>query len=291
MRNVIENRYEFVLYFDVENGNPNGDPDAGNMPRIDPETGYGLVTDVCVKRKVRNYVDLVKDGTEGFQIYVTEGAVLNNQHMKAYMAQTPELKPESKKLPKDVEKAQAVTDFMCANFYDIRTFGAVMTTEVNCGQVRGPVQFGFARSVDTIVQQEITITRVAITKAADAQNKVHDLGHKYIVPYGLYRMEGFISAPLAEKTGFSDDDLQLLWNALLNMFDHDRSAARGLMATRKLIIFRHDSKLGCAPASTLFARVKASRTNQKEPARMFFDYDVSVDRQNLPGGIQVLELL
>jgi CRISPR-associated protein Csd2 len=289
MEKAIENRYEFVLYFDVENGNPNGDPDAGNMPRIDPETGYGLVTDVCVKRKVRNYVDLVKEGAEGFNIYVTEGAVLNDQHLKAYRSQ--ELKPEAKKLPKDEEKAAAVTAFMCANFYDIRTFGAVMTTEVNCGQVRGPVQFGFARSVDPIVQQEITITRVAVTKAADAQNKEHEMGRKHIVSYGLYRMEGFISAPLAEKTGFDNDDLKLLWDALLNMFDHDRSAARGLMATRKLIVFRHESKLGNAPASALFGRVTASRKAQDRPARAFSDYAVSVDTQGLPEGVQVLELL
>ena len=290
MAKAIENRYEFVLYFDVVNGNPNGDPDAGNMPRIDPETGYGLVTDVCVKRKVRNYVELVKGGEQGFRIYVTEGAVLNDQHLLAYKAQDPELKPEPKKLPKDAAKAKAVTDFMCENFFDIRAFGAVMTTEVNCGQVRGPVQLSFARSVDPIVQQEVTITRMAVTNARDA-DKEREMGRKHIVPYGLYRMEGFISAPLAEKTGFSDGDLQLLWDALTNMFDHDRSAARGLMATRRLIAFRHESRLGNAPAIGLFERVKVGRVDETQPARSFADYLVTVDKGGLPSGVTVLELL
>lgn len=288
MTKAIENRYEFILYFDVMNGNPNGDPDAGNMPRIDPETGYGLVTDVCIKRKVRNYVDLVKGGEEGHRIYVTEGAVLNDQHLLAYKAL--DLKPESKKLPKEVEKSRAVTAFMCQNFFDIRAFGAVMTTEVNCGQVRGPVQLGFARSADPIVQQEITITRMAVTNARDA-DKEREMGRKHIVPYGLYRMEGFVSAPLAEKTGFSDEDLTLLWQALMNMFDHDRSAARGLMATRKLIVFKHDSKLGSAPASALFARVKAERKNPEQPARSFEDYQVAVNREDLPAGVLIEELM
>ncbi len=285
---TLENRYEFVLYFDVENGNPNGDPDAGNMPRIDPETGFGLVTDVCIKRKIRNYVQLAKEDAEGYDIYVTEGAVLNNQHLRAYQAL--DLKSESKKLPKELEKAQAVTAFMCANFFDIRTFGAVMTTEVNAGQVRGPVQLGFARSVDPIVQQEVTITRMAVTNAKDA-DKEREMGRKHIVPYGLYRMEGFVSAPLAAKTGFSQEDLELLWETLRNMFDHDRSAARGLMATRRLIAFRHDSKLGNASASGLFDRVTAVRRDETQPARKFADYTVAVDKAGLPDGVQVLELL
>lgn len=287
---AIENRYEFVLYFDVENGNPNGDPDAGNMPRIDPETNYGLVTDVCVKRKVRNYVELAKKEIKRFNIYVTEGAVLNDKHLLAYDAYGIKPNTKDKKLPDDKEKAKQITGFMCANFYDIRAFGAVMAMEVNCGQVRGPVQFGFARSVDPIMQQEITITRMAVTNAKDA-DKEREMGRKHIVPYGLYRMEGFVSAPLAEKTGFDDDDLKLLWDALLNMFDHDRSAARGLMATRKLIVFRHESKLGNAPASALFNRVTASRKTQDRPVRAFSDYAVSVDTQGLPEGVQVVELL
>ena len=285
---TIENRYEFVLYFDVSNGNPNGDPDAGNMPRIDPETNYGLITDVCIKRKVRNYVELVKGGEEGYRIYVTEGAVLNDQHLLAYKAL--DLKPESKKLPKEVEKAKAVTAFMCQNFYDIRAFGAVMTTEVNCGQVRGPVQLGFGRSVDPILQQEVSITRMSVTNLKDAE-KERTMGRKFIVPYGLYRMEGFVSAPLAEKTGFSDDDLELLWQALTNMFDHDRSAARGVMATRKLIVIKHESKLGNAPASSLFKLVTAKRTDGTQPARSFEDYLVTVRAEDLPSGVSILEKL
>ncbi len=285
---AIENRYEFVLYFDVSNGNPNGDPDAGNMPRIDPETNYGLITDVCIKRKVRNYVELVKGGEEGYRIYVTEGAVLNDQHLLAYKAL--DLKPESKKLPKEVEKAKAVTAFMCQNFYDIRAFGAVMTTEVNCGQVRGPVQLGFGRSVDPILQQEVSITRMSVTNLKDAE-KERTMGRKFIVPYGLYRMEGFVSAPLAEKTGFSDDDLELLWQALTNMFDHDRSAARGVMATRKLIVIKHESKLGNAPASSLFKLVTAKRTDGTQPARSFEDYLVTVRAEDLPSGVSILEKL
>ena len=285
---AIENRYEFVLYYDVSNGNPNGDPDAGNMPRIDPETNYGLITDVCIKRKVRNYVELVKGGEEGYRIYVTEGAVLNDQHLLAYKAL--DLKPESKKLPKEVEKAKAVTAFMCQNFYDIRAFGAVMTTEVNCGQVRGPVQLGFGRSVDPILQQEVSITRMSVTNLKDAE-KERTMGRKFIVPYGLYRMEGFVSAPLAEKTGFSDDDLELLWQALTNMFDHDRSAARGVMATRKLIVIKHESKLGNAPASSLFKLVTAKRTDGTQPARSFEDYLVTVRAEDLPSGVSILEKL
>jgi CRISPR-associated protein Csd2 len=284
----IENRYEFVLYFDVTNGNPNGDPDAGNMPRVDPETNYGLITDVCIKRKVRNYVELVKGGEEGYRIYVTEGAVLNDQHLLAYKAL--DLKPEPKKLPKEVEKARQITAFMCGNFYDIRAFGAVMTTEVSCGQVRGPVQLGFGRSADPILQQEISITRMAVTNQKDV-DKERTMGRKFIVPYGLYRMEGFISAPLAEKTGFSDEDLELLWQALMNMFDQDRSAARGVMATRKLIVFKHESKLGNAPASQLFKLVKAERKDQAQPARSFEDYLVTVDASGLPSGVSIQDKL
>ncbi len=232
---AIANRYEFVLLFDVENGNPNGDPDAGNLPRIDPETGHGLVTDVCLKRKIRNYVALTKESAKRFRIYIQEKAVLNDTNECAYAACN--LKPESKKLPKKVEDAKMITDWMCTNFYDIRTFGAVMTTEINCGQVRGPVQMAFARSVEPVVPQEVSITRMAVTTKAEAEKQQGDnrtMGRKHIVPYGLYVAHGFISAPLAEKTGFSDEDLTLFWDALVNMFEHDRSAARGLMSSRKL---------------------------------------------------------
>lgn len=287
MSDVIQHRYEFVLLFDVENGNPNGDPDAGNMPRIDPETSHGLVTDVCIKRKIRNYVDIVKQGEEGYDIYVREGAVLNAQHRKAYKYVG--IEPIEKKLPKDEEDAQKITKFMCSNFFDIRTFGAVMATEVNCGVVRGPVQLAFARSIDPIVQQEITITRMAVTSEKDAEKKEREMGRKHIVPYALYRAEGFISAPLAEKTGFSEADLDLLWDALANMFDHDRSAARGKMATRRLIVFEHESRLGNAPAHRLFDAVTVKRVNESRPSRAYSDYAVEVDAAAIPEGVRVIE--
>ena len=284
---AIVNRYEFVLLFDVENGNPNGDPDAGNTPRVDPETGHGLVTDVCLKRKIRNHVALAKDGAEGFRIYVQEKAVLNRLNEEAYKAF--ELKPEAKKLPKDVKKAQEITGWMCANFFDIRSFGAVMTTEVNCGQVRGPVQLAFAKSVECIMPQEISITRMAVTNEKDLE-KERTMGRKHIVPYGLYVAHGFISAPLAEKTGFSDEDLDLLWEALINMFEHDRSAARGLMSSRKLFVFKHDSRMGNAPAHKLFNLINIRRAEDSNgPARTFKDYVVHVD--DLPDGVTLQEKL
>lgn len=242
---ALTHRYDFVLFFDVQNGNPNGDPDAGNMPRIDPETGHGIVTDVCLKRKVRNYVELAKEGATGFRIYVQEKAVLNERNAEAYTALN--LKPEAKKLPKKEEDARAVTRWMCDNFYDIRTFGAVMSTEVNCGQVRGPVQFTFARSEEAIVPAEVSITRMAVTNMKDRDNE-RTMGRKFIVPYGLYRVEGFISAPLAEKTGFSEADVELLWESLINMFEHDHSAARGKMSSRKLFVFKHEKRMGNAPS-------------------------------------------
>lgn len=284
---AIANRYEFVLLFDVENGNPNGDPDAGNMPRIDPETGHGLVTDVCLKRKIRNHVTLAKEGAKGFRIYIQEKAVLNTSHLEAYTEA--KLTHEAKKLPKNAEKAKEVTDWMCANFYDIRTFGAVMTTEVNCGQVRGPVQLAFAKSVEPIIPQEVSITRMAVTNEKDLE-KERTMGRKHIVPYGLYVAHGFVSAPLAEKTGFSEDDLNLLWDALANMFEHDRSAARGLMSSRKLIVFRHENKLGNAPAHKLFDLVQVRRAEGSAgPARSFADYAVAVDQA--PSGVEVIEKL
>lgn len=285
MSKAIDRRYEFVLFFDVENGNPNGDPDAGNMPRIDPETSLGLVTDVCLKRKIRNYVELAKDGESGFDIYVKEGAVLNTQHRRAYEA-NPEIKFEPKKLTDE-----KVTRWMCEHFYDIRTFGAVMTTEVNCGQVRGPVQLNFARSIDPIVQQEVTITRVAVTNEKDAEKKEHEMGRKHVVPYALYRGEGYVSAPLAEKTQFSDSDLQLLWDALVNMFDHDHSAARGKMATRKLFVFEHESRLGNAPAHKLFDLIRAAHKDSATPTRRFEDYAITVDEAALPAGVRLITVL
>ena len=287
---AISNRYEFVIFFDVENGNPNGDPDAGNMPRIDPETGYGLVTDVCLKRKIRNYVETAKEGKPGYRIYVKDGVPLNRSDAEAceYVGVDPAKLKEAKK--KDANLDLKIRDFMCRNFFDIRAFGAVMTTFVkgalNCGQVRGPVQLGFARSVDPIVPQEVTITRVAITTEADAEKKGTEMGRKYIVPYGLYRAEGFVSANLARKTtGFSEEDLSLLWTAILNMFELDHSAARGKMAVRELIVFQHDSELGNAPAYKLFDLVKAQRNSEGTVARAYSDYKITVDEANLPAGV------
>lgn len=287
---AIKNRYEFVILFDVENGNPNGDPDAGNMPRIDPETGYGLVTDVCLKRKIRNYVETVKEDAPGFRIYIKDGVPLNRSDLEActYVgADEKNLKDAKKKVENLDEKLR---NFMCSNFYDIRAFGAVMTTFVkgalNCGQVRGPVQLGFARSIDPILPQEVTITRVAITTEADAEKKGTEMGRKYIVPYGLYRAEGYISANLSRKTtGFSEEDLELLWQAILNMFEHDHSAARGKMAVRELIVFRHESELGNAPAHQLFELVKAEKKEQVPVARLYTDYSVTVDTEHLPAGV------
>lgn len=287
MSELINNRYEFVLLFDVENGNPNGDPDAGNMPRIDAETGLGLVTDVCLKRKIRNYVDIAKNESEGYDIYVREGAILNVQHKKAYSAT--EIIPESKKLPKGKEEANKVKSFMCKQFFDIRTFGAVMTTEVNCGQVRGPVQINFARSIDPIVQQEVTITRMAVMSEKDAEKKDREMGRKHIVPYAVYRAEGFVSANLAEKSGFTKEDLELLWEALVNMFDHDRSAARGKMSTRKLVIFEHETALGNASAHKLFELVEVSRKDLMRPPRAYSDYEVTVNTAAVPAGVKLIE--
>ena len=287
---AIQNRYEFVILFDVESGNPNGDPDAGNMPRIDPETGYGLVTDVCLKRKIRNYVEMLKEDCDGYRIYVKDSVPLNRSDAEACKAVgvEPDKLKDAKK--KDEHLDEKLRDFMCHNFFDIRTFGAVMTTFVkgalNCGQVRGPVQLGFARSVDPILPQEVTITRVAITTEADAEKKGTEMGRKYIVPYGLYRCEGYISANLARKTtGFSDEDLELLWQAILNMFENDHSAARGKMAVRELIVFKHNSELGNAPAYKLFELVKVEKQADVTAPRSFADYTVSVNEAALPNGV------
>lgn len=288
MSEAIKNRYDFVILFDVENGNPNGDPDAGNMPRVDPETGYGLVTDVCLKRKIRNYVETAKEDTPGYRIYIRDQVPLqrNDAEALAYLGVDKDLKAAKKD---DPTLDQKIRDFMCQNFYDIRTFGAVMTTFVkgalNCGQVRGPVQLSFARSIDPIMPQEITITRVAITTETDAEKKGTEMGRKYIVPYALYRAEGFVSANLARKvTGFSEDDLQLLWQAILNMFENDHSAARGMIAVRELIIFKHDSELGNSPAHKLFDAIHVARAEGVTIPRKYSDYNVWVD-DNLPDGV------
>ena len=303
MSEVIKNRYDFVILFDVENGNPNGDPDAGNMPRIDPETGHGIVTDVCLKRKIRNYVETVKEDAAGYRIYIKDRVPLNRSDLEAGAALGigSELEAIQKSSGKDAKTLGAqlkkndpqidakIRDWLCGNFFDIRTFGAVMTTFVkgalNCGQVRGPVQLGFARSVDPIVPQDITVTRVAITTEADALKKETEFGRKSVVPYGLYRAEGYVSANLARKTtGFSEDDLQLLWQAILNMFEVDHSAARGKMAVRELIVFKHDCELGNAPAYKLFESVHIARKPEVTVARAYSDYTVTVDSQ-LPAGV------
>jgi CRISPR-associated protein Csd2 len=306
---AVQNRHEFVLFFDVANGNPNGDPDAGNLPRLDPETNEGLVSDVALKRKVRNYVALARPDRPGHEIYMSEGSTLNNQHKKGWSAVLPEVTAaaDMKKLPKDEARSRELTRWMCANFWDIRAFGAVMTTGVNAGQVRGPVQFAFARSVEPILPLEISITRMAATTESDAETKGgRTMGRKHLVPYGLYRVHGYVSAPLASHpikgTGFSQADLELLWEALLNMFDHDRSAARGEMSTRKLIVFRHASALGNAQAQSLFDRVKTRRIHQGVEAeigsdmtvrwpvaRGWGDYKITIDRNGLPAGIELIE--
>lgn len=286
---AIQNRYDFVLLFDVKDGNPNGDPDAGNLPRVDAETARGLVTDVCLKRKVRNYVGMLKKEQPPHEIYVKEKAILNKQHERAYQAigAGDALKSEDKKR-KGGDKVDEARAWMCANFYDVRTFGAVMSLGVNCGQVRGPVQLTFARSVDPIVAQEHSITRMAVSTEAEAEKQGGDnrtMGRKHTVPYGLYVAHGFVSSHLAAQTGFSDGDLNLFWEALSNMFEHDRSAARGEMTTRGLYVFKHDSELGNAHAHSLFARVQPKLKNGVTIPRDFNDYEVVVDNADLPKGV------
>ena len=303
MREAIKNRYEFVILFDVENGNPNGDPDAGNMPRIDPESGLRLVTDVCLKRKIRNYVETVKEGEAGYQIYIREDVPLNRSDRKACenlgITETDDKKVTEglKKLNKnDPDADLKIRDYMCQNFFDIRTFGAVMTTFVkaslNCGQVRGPVQIGFARSIDPIVSQEVTITRVAITTEKDAEDKKTEMGRKSIVPYGLYRAEGYVSANLARKvTGFTEEDLDLLWEAIINMFEHDHSAARGKMAVRELIVFKHSKELGDCPAYKLFDAVEVSRKADVVYPRNYRDYEVQIHGEQIPDSVEVKRMI
>ena len=318
---ALSRRHEFVLYFDVTNGNPNGDPDAGNMPRMDPETGHGLVSDVCLKRKIRNYVEMTKLDEIRHRIYVTEGAILNEKHREAYLRERPDdpkVKTERKLTPRSDEEAHRLRQFMCDNFYDIRTFGGVLSTGINAGQVRGPVQIAFGRSIEPILPLEISITRMAATNEAEKKNRMdvdsdekrgdnRTMGRKHIVPYGLYRAHGFVSAPFASHptkgTGFSEGDLALLLESLTNMFEHDRSAARGEMATRKLVIFRHASALGSAHAHDLFTRVKTWRVHQGSrhtpgaealdnapAARKFEDYAITIDRDGMPDGVEILEM-
>ena len=281
----LKNKIDFVYIFDVQDGNPNGDPDAGNLPRVDAETGMGLVTDVCLKRKVRNYVQVAKGLVDGYDIFVKEKAVLNNEIDKAH---------DDSEVKSAKDKTAAARLFMCKNYYDIRTFGAVMSTGKNAGQVRGPIQLTFARSVDSIVTAEHSITRMAVATENEAEKQKGDnrtMGRKATVPYGLYVCHGFISANLAQQTGFSEKDLQLFFDALKNMFDVDRSAARGLMSAQKLIVFKHDSILGNAPANKLFDLVKIEKMNKDEVPRSFNDYKVSIDLDSVPNGVSVEELI
>ena len=290
----LTNRYDFVLLFDVKDGNPNGDPDAGNLPRMDAETGHGLVTDVSLKRKVRNFVGVVKSEQPSFEIYVKEKAILNNQHKRAYVGIGREdLLAGDDKKRKGGDAVDDARQWMCRNFFDVRTFGAVMSTGINCGQVRGPVQLTFARSIDPIIALEHSITRMAVATEAEAEKQDGDnrtMGRKHTVPYGLYMAHGFVSSFLAKQTGFSDDDLKLLWQALVQMFEHDRSAARGEMTTRGLYVFKHDSELGNAPAHALFERIRPQIKQEVSVPRSFEDYDVAVDESGLPSGVTLIKM-
>jgi CRISPR-associated protein Csd2 len=290
----LTNRYDFVLLFDVKDGNPNGDPDAGNLPRLDAETGHGLVTDVSLKRKIRNFVGLAKGEQPPYEIYVKEKAILNNQHKRAYVGIGREdlLEGDDKKR-KGGEAVDDARKWMCRNFFDVRTFGAVMSTGVNCGQVRGPVQLTFARSIDPIVSQEHSITRMAVATEAEAEKQAGDnrtMGRKHTVPYGLYMAHGFVSSFLAKQTGFSDEDLDLLWQALQQMFEHDRSAARGEMSTRGLYVFKHDSELGNASAHSLFGLIQPKLKDEGSVPRSFADYTVQVRDADMPGGVTLLRM-
>lgn len=282
----LKNRIDFVYIFDVQDGNPNGDPDAGNLPRVDAETGMGLVTDVCLKRKVRNYVQVAKECAQGYDIFIKEKAVLNTLIDEAHDDES------VKKAEKAKDKTEAARQYMCSHYYDVRAFGAVMSTGKNAGQVRGPIQLTFARSVDPISPLEHSITRVAVATEKESEKQGgenHTMGRKSTVPYGLYVCHGFVSANLANQTGFSQEDLQLLFEALKNMFDVDRSAARGLMSARRLIVFKHNSKLGCAPANQLFDLVHVKKRDDVAVVRSFGDYTITVDKDKLPQGVEVIE--
>jgi CRISPR-associated protein Csd2 len=301
MSEIVKNRYDFILFFDVTDGNPNGDPDAGNLPRVDPETGMGLVTDVCLKRKVRNYVQIIKQAQNQYDIFIKEKAILNHDIENAYKALKIDLmkdpadpsdgkkrNKEGQAQGKEIERGRM---YMCQNYYDIRTFGAVLTTGPNAGQVRGPVQLTFARSIEPVVALEHSITRVAKTTGERAETGGSEMGRKFTVPYGLYCAHGFISAHLAAQTGFNEEDLQLFWDAIKTMFDHDRSAARGMMSTRKLIVFKHESTIGNAPAYQLFDSIKVEKKDASKPVRSFSDYVINIKRDSIPSSVEVIELI
>lgn len=288
MSELIKNRYDFVILFDVTDGNPNGDPDAGNLPRVDAETGMGLVTDVCLKRKVRNYVQLVKESKRPYDIFIKERAVLNRFIDESYEQDEVKIKE------KPGDKTEAARKWMCANYYDIRTFGAVLSIGKNAGQVRGPVQLTFGRSIDPVVALEHSITRMAVATENEAEKQGGDnrtMGRKFTVPYGLYCSKGFISASLAAQTGFNEEDLDLFWNALKFMFDHDHSAARGMMSTRKLIVFRHSSAMGNTHAYQLFDSIKIERKDNIKPARSFDDYSITISKDSIPHEVELIEML
>ena len=289
--NTLNNRYDFILVMDVRDGNPNGDPDAGNLPRLDAETGHGLITDVAIKRKVRNFVSMVKGGEPPYEIYIKEKAVLNQTHERAYIAVGAKDELSSKEKRKgSVDTVEKARQWVCQNFFDVRAFGAVMSTGINCGQVRGPIQLTFARSVDPIVSLEHSITRMAVATEAEAEKQQGDnrtMGRKHTVPYGVYVAHGFVSSFLAKQTGFSGEDLELFWTALMQMFEHDRSAARGEMATRGLYVFKHDSELGNAHAHSLFDLVKIDKKPNVQVPRRFEDYSVSVNEGGVPGGVSL----
>ncbi len=288
MSTPVSNRYDFVYFFDITDGNPNGDPDAGNLPRVDPDTMHGLVTDVCLKRKVRNFVSLSHNNSPPYEIYVKEKAVLNLQHERAYTALKLDPKKREGKPDKRARDASDLTQWMCQNFFDIRTFGAVMTTEVNCGQVRGPVQFGMARSIDPILSSEHSVTRCAVTTVRESEKQEGDnrtMGRKFTVPYGLYRVHGYISASLAQQTGFSDEDLKLFKRALNMMFENDKSAARANMRPVRCVAFRHDDKLGNARSDQLFKRVGYRLKDASKPPRSIDDYELVEQLTDLPEGV------
>lgn len=282
----LENRYEFIMLFDVENGNPNGDPDAGNMPRVDAETGHGIVTDVCLKRKIRNYIDNVYEGQATYNILIKTDKSLNRKFTEAYEA----CGLKTKKKGKTASSVATARDYICKNYYDVRSFGAVMSTgDDPCGIVRGPIQINFARSLDPVLPQEITITRQAVTKESDMEKKETEMGKKTFVPYGLYRAEGYVSALLAQKTNFTEEDLEVLWNAIINMFEIDHSAARGKLCMRKLIVFKHASMLGNAPSHVLFDKVIVEKKDDVEVPRKFSDYRVTIE--TMPEGVEIIEKL
>ena len=285
----MNNRYDFVYLFDCKDGNPNGDPDAANSPRIDPQDMHGLVSDVCIKRKIRNFVLLAKGGTTPFDIFVQQGSVLNDKILEGHKAAGNEV--DGKKKTADRDQVKSARAKMCERFFDVRTFGAVMSTGANAGQVRGPVQLSFSRSIDPILPLDLSITRMAVTEAKEADSPNQTMGRKNLIPYGLYVCHGFISAHLANETGFNDADLELLWQALTQMFDHDRSASRGTMAPQKLVVFKHASALGNAPAHKLFERVKVTRKPGVHAPRSFEDYETVINRENLPAGVELIELI